>query len=60
MILYRRGKGARRRVAHIATFSQITGEVSGALCGASDWNTSCNLGLGLRLCKRCLKKRSAR
>ena len=56
MILYRRGKGAARRVAHIAGFSPRTGEASGALCGAKDWNTSCNLGLGLRLCKRCLKE----
>ena len=53
--VYRRGHGAKRRVVHLAKFGPL-GSYVGVLCG-SDYplNTSCNLPLGLRICKRCLK-----
>jgi hypothetical protein len=44
-----------RRVMHLASFDRL-GRVCGALCGiAHIFDRSCNLPLGRRTCKRCLK-----
>lgn len=55
--LYRRGKGASRRVMHLCGYDQYTGEPTmQPLCGIDQpFNTTCNLPLG-RTCKRCLMK----
>ena len=55
--LYNRGKGAKRRTIHIAVYNK-SGEIAGSWCGRTDFNTSINLPLGLRLCKACLKNRN--
>jgi hypothetical protein len=51
---WRRGPGARRRVCHLVTYDKW-GEMHGTACGRADatYDTTCNLPLGLRLCKRC-------
>ena len=53
--IYERG-ATRRRVMHIARHS-ITGEIQmKALCGIDHYfNTTCNLPLGKKICKRCWK-----
>lgn len=53
--LYRYGRGARRRVMHIARYDPFGG-IAGTWCGEVRVNTSINLPLGRPLCKRCLKK----
>lgn len=59
LYLYRRGKGADRRVVHLAMFNSH-GEVVGPWCQRRvNLNTSCNLPLGLRVCKLCLKAKGA-
>lgn len=51
--IYVRGK--RRRKMHLAAFDRL-GRSAGALCGIPHpFDTSCNLPLGRRTCKRCLK-----
>lgn len=51
--VYRRGRGARRRVMHLAGYNRLGG-FAGVLCGSSlAFDTSCNLPLGQRICKRC-------
>jgi len=57
MYLYQRGSGAKRRVMHLAAYNR-RGECVGALCGEKrvDLNTSCDVPLGLRTCKTCLKE----
>jgi len=53
--LYRRGKGVKRRVAHLAMFDKH-GNIAGTWCGRHPRiDTSCNLPLGLRICKLCRK-----
>jgi hypothetical protein len=53
--LYRRGKGARRRVMHLTPFDSRSGEPTmRALCGSPQpFDTTCNFPLGQRVCKRC-------
>jgi hypothetical protein len=44
-----------RRKMHLAAFDRL-GRSAGALCGIGhDFNRSCNLPLGRKTCKRCLK-----
>lgn len=51
--VYHRGHGAKRRVMHLAGYDRL-GRFAGALCGSAlNFDTSCNLPLGLRTCKRC-------
>lgn len=51
--VYRRGSGAKRRVMHLPGFDRL-GRFAGVLCGSTiDFDTSCNLPLGVRTCKRC-------
>ena len=54
--LYQRGKGVKRRVTHLATFGR-DGSIDGTWCRqtAVRLDTSCNLPLGLRVCKKCRK-----
>lgn len=53
--VYRRGGNVKRRVVHLAAYNRI-GEYAGVLCGSTyPLDTSCNLPLGLRQCKNCLK-----
>jgi hypothetical protein len=55
MYLYKRGKGAARRVMHLAIYNQ-GGSVIGAACRTKlTLNTSCNVPLRLRLCRKCSK-----
>ena len=51
---YTRGKGARRRVAHFVAYDRFGNPLSRAACGAP-FDTTCNLPLGLRYCKRCVR-----
>ena len=53
--LYRRGKGAKRRVMHLCGYDQRTGEPTmEPLCMVGGpYDTTCNLPLGLKVCKRC-------
>lgn len=55
MFLYRRGRGARRRVMHLCGYDPMTGKPTMVpLCGIHQpFNTTCNLPLGQRTCKRC-------
>ena len=52
-VMKRGGNRPLRRHAHIAKFSPH-GVIVGAWCGAPT-NMSCNLPLGLKLCKHCLR-----
>ena len=53
--VYRRGSGAKRRVMHLAGYDRL-GNYAGVLCGSDyPFNTSCNLPLGLKVCRRCRK-----
>lgn len=46
-------RGKRRRVMHLAAYNRV-GEFDGALCGINhNFNGSCNLPLGRRICKNC-------
>lgn len=59
LFLYKRGQGAKRRVVHLATFNRH-GEIAGAWCRSRvPFDTSCNLPLGLKVCKRCRKAQEA-
>lgn len=53
--LYRRGQGARRRVMHLCGYDPRTGDPTmEPLCGIRQrFDTTCNLPLGQRTCKRC-------
>ena len=55
--LYRRSKGARRRVMHLCGYDQRTGQPTMTpLCGIRQaFDTTCNFPLGQRTCKRCAK-----
>jgi hypothetical protein len=54
--IWKRGRGNGRRVNHLAGFDRL-GNFAGALCGSRlDFDTSCNLPLGRRTCKRCSAK----
>jgi hypothetical protein len=54
--IWKRGDGNKRRVNHLAGYDKL-GRFSGALCGSTlDFDTSCNLPLGRRTCKRCSAK----
>lgn len=55
--LYERGRTARRRVAHLCGYDPRTGQPTMVpLCGrmTAKFNTTSNLPLGLRRCRRCL------
>lgn len=53
--VFRRGSGSARRVMHLPGFDRL-GRFNGVLCGSAlDFDTSCNLALGRRTCKRCRK-----
>lgn len=52
---YQRGKGAKRRVMHLAAYDRL-GNWTGALCDTkTPVNTTINMPLALPVCKRCLK-----
>lgn len=54
--IWQRGEGNKRRVNHLAGFN-VLGKFAGALCGSQlDFDTSSNLPLGRRTCKRCARK----
>ncbi len=54
MYLYKRGKGSKNRVVHLAEYDRL-GKITGALCNTSlQLNTSCNMPLGQPVCKKCL------
>lgn len=55
--LYRRGKGARRRVMHLGGYDPMTGHPRlEPFCGSDvGVNTSINVPLGGKVCKRCLR-----
>lgn len=53
--LYRRGRGAHRRVMHLAHYDAF-GRIDGAWCGMPNLDTSINVPLGRPRCKRCSKK----
>ena len=55
--LYRRGAGAKRRVMHLAHFDGH-GQVDGAWCGFTAYDTSINLSLGRPICRNCLRRAS--
>lgn len=53
MYLYKRGRGARNRVMHLPEYDR-RGNCVGAACKTKlELNTSCNLPLGLPICKKC-------
>lgn len=53
--VYRRGKGMKRRVNHLAGFDRL-GRFAGVLCGSDQpFDTSCNLPLRRRTCCRCAR-----
>jgi len=58
--LYKRGRGARRRVMHLTPFDPRTGKPTMfPLCPTRlPFDTTCNLPLGQRICKRCRKAES--
>lgn len=53
--LYKRGRGARRRVMHLCGYDPRTGQPTMvALCGSQlRFDTTCNYPLGQRTCLRC-------
>lgn len=54
--LYKRGKGAKRRVMHLCGYDPVTGQPTmAALCGLMTvpFDTTCNFPLGQRTCARC-------
>ena len=54
--LYKRGKGAKRRVMHLCGYDPKTGQPTmEALCGlvAVPFDTTCNFPFGRRVCARC-------
>lgn len=56
--IWKRGEGNKRRVNHLAAFDRL-GRCVGSLCGSQlEFDTSCNLPLGRRTCKRCSAKYS--
>lgn len=60
--LYRRGKGARRRVMHLCGYDPTTGQPSmRPLCGIHyGFDTTCNLPLGGKVCLNCRSKLASR
>ena len=52
--VYKRGKGARRRVMHLSAHDR-TGQIVGVLCGSTRvrFDTYINVPLGVPVCKRC-------
>lgn len=60
--LFKRGRGARRRVVHLAGFDPRSGDVvMEPLCGRVRlrFDTTCNLPLGRRVCRYCWLAASA-
>lgn len=57
LYLYRRGHSALRRVMHLTPYDPRTGKPTmQPLCmTGGPYDTTCNLPLGLRICKRCAK-----
>lgn len=56
--LYKRGRGAQRRVIHLCGYDPRTGEPTmEPLCGDRrlQFDTTINVPLGLRRCRRCVK-----
>lgn len=53
--LYRRAKGAERRVMHLAHYD-AHGQIDQTWCGRTDYDTSINVPLGQPICKVCRKK----
>lgn len=54
--LYQRGSGSKRRVMHLCRFDQLGYSTMQPICGRSNgvrFDTTCNVPLGLPLCKRC-------
>ena len=56
--LYKRGRGAKRRVMHLCRFDLITGQPTmEPLCGRNRgvlFDTTCNVPWGRPTCKDCL------
>lgn len=51
--VFKRGEGSKRRVMHLAGFDRL-GRFAGVLCGSTlDFDSSCNLPLRRRTCRRC-------
>lgn len=56
--LYKRGRGAKRRVMHLCGYDPRTGQPTmEPLCGDHrlQLDTTINVPLGLRRCRRCVK-----
>lgn len=54
--IYKRGRGARRRVMHLCGYDPRSGQPTMVpLCGRTThrFNTTCNFPLGGKVCKRC-------
>jgi hypothetical protein len=53
--LYKRGRGARRRVLHLTPFDPRTGEATmQPLCSTRlAFDTTINVPMGKRVCRRC-------
>lgn len=53
--LYARGRGAQRRVMHLARFDAFGNITMAPICGrrTAAFDTTCNVTLGRPLCKRC-------
>lgn len=54
--LFKRGRGAKRRVAHLCGYDPRTGQPTmRPLCGDYRlvFDMTCNFPLGLRVCRRC-------
>lgn len=56
--LLRRGRGARRRKAHLARYN-AWGQIAGSWCGRSDYDLSSNVPWGRPTCRDCLRKEHA-
>lgn len=54
--LYQRGQGAKHRVMHLCSFDKFGNPTMQPICGRSGglrFDATCNLPLGLPVCKRC-------
>lgn len=55
MYIYKRGKGVRNRVMHLAEYDRA-GNVVGPACKTTlQVDTSCNIPLGRPVCRKCRK-----
>lgn len=57
--LYKRGRGALRRVVHLCRCDELGEPTMEPICGRGGgllFDTTCNVPWGRRLCKRCRAK----